>query len=73
MAAGLGLTTAACTQQTPATRETPAVMDGLDRSVLPIAPPTRAPLTELDVRQAKAPPRFEVTAEGRAKRRHRAG
>lgn len=34
----------------------------LDRSVLPIKEPVRAPITVLDVRDAKAPPRFEVTA-----------
>jgi arylsulfatase len=34
----------------------------LDRSVLPIPEPKRAPITELDVRKAKAPPRFEVRA-----------
>jgi hypothetical protein len=36
--------------------------DGLDRSVLPIVPPTRKPLSTLDARDAKAPPRFEVKA-----------
>jgi hypothetical protein len=33
-----------------------------DRSVLPIAEPTYPPITELDARKAKAPPRFEVKA-----------
>jgi arylsulfatase A-like enzyme len=32
----------------------------LDRTVLPIPEPERAPITVLDVRDAKAPPRFEV-------------
>lgn len=32
----------------------------LDRTVLPIPEPKLAPLTELDARNAKAPPRFEV-------------
>jgi arylsulfatase len=34
----------------------------LDRTVLPIPEPAVAPITELDARDAKAPPRFEVTA-----------
>jgi arylsulfatase len=42
---------------TPALAQKP-----LDRSVLPIPEPQREPMTELDVRKAKAPPRFEVTA-----------
>ena len=32
----------------------------LDRTVLPIAEPKPAPITALDARNAKAPPRFEV-------------
>ena len=32
----------------------------LDRTVLPIAEPQRPPITTLDARDAKAPPRFEV-------------
>lgn len=35
---------------------------GLDRTVLPIAEPKVLPITELDARNAKAPPRFEVKA-----------
>ncbi len=34
----------------------------LDRTVLPIHEPALEPITELDARDAKAPPRFEVTA-----------
>jgi arylsulfatase len=34
----------------------------MDRTVLPIAEPKVAPITELDARKAKAPPRFEVKA-----------
>jgi arylsulfatase A-like enzyme len=34
----------------------------LDRTVLPIPEPKLSPITELDVRKAKAPPRFEVKA-----------
>src|ERR1700759_294931 len=35
---------------------------GLDRSVLPIPEPTYTPITELDARNATAPPRFQVKA-----------
>src|SRR5262245_50045348 len=38
------------------------VPGSLDRSMLPIPEPKRAPITEIDVRKAKAPPRFEVNA-----------
>ena len=34
--------------------------DSLDRSALPIPEPYYPPITEIDVRKAKAPPRFEV-------------
>ncbi len=34
----------------------------IDRTVLPIAEPARPKVTEIDVRKAKAPPRFEVKA-----------
>ena len=40
----------------------PAPGGALDRTVLPIAEPTFASVTELDVRKAKAPPRFDVKA-----------
>ncbi len=33
---------------------------GIDRTVLPVRAPTHEPITELDARKAKAPPRFEV-------------
>ena len=36
--------------------------DTLDRSVLPIQEPTADPITALDARDAKAPPRFEIKA-----------
>ena len=36
--------------------------DMRDRTVLPIPEPKLAPITELDARKAKAPPRFEVKA-----------
>ncbi|MFN0068470.1 MAG: sulfatase-like hydrolase/transferase, partial [Limisphaerales bacterium] len=34
----------------------------LDRTVLPITPPEHPPITTLDARDAKAPPRFQVKA-----------
>jgi arylsulfatase A-like enzyme len=40
----------------------PAALLELDRTVLPIAEPTPAHATELDARNATAPPRFAVTA-----------
>ncbi|MFI5456953.1 MAG: arylsulfatase [Isosphaerales bacterium] len=43
-----------------------AAADGLDRTVLPIAEPKYPPSTVLDVRNAKAPPRFEVKAPASA-------
>jgi arylsulfatase len=42
--------------------QTPAASAGLDRTVLPIPEPKHDTITELDARNAKAPPRFEVTA-----------
>jgi len=39
---------------------------GVDRSALPIPEPKPAPITELDARNSKAPPRFEVKAPGGA-------
>jgi Sulfatase len=36
--------------------------DTLDRTVLPLAEPTYPPISELDVRKATPPPRFEVKA-----------
>ena len=36
--------------------------DKLDRTVLPIPEPKRPPITEIDVRKATAPPRFEIKA-----------
>jgi len=40
----------------------PPQPDKLDRTVLPIPEPKLAPITTLDARNAKAPPRFEVKA-----------
>ena len=46
-----------------ATMPVPAqAADKLDRTVLPIPEPKRPPITEIDVRKATAPPRFEVKA-----------
>ncbi len=39
-----------------------AAPDMLDRTVLPVPEPEPAPITELDARKAKAPPRFQVKA-----------
>jgi hypothetical protein len=41
---------------------TASAQERLDRTVLPIAEPGRATYSELDARNAKAPPRFEVKA-----------
>jgi arylsulfatase len=40
----------------------PAAAPPLDRTVLPIQPPTYPPITELDARKATPPPRFEIKA-----------
>jgi arylsulfatase len=58
------------TEPAPAEAETPKQDDAkpasspeeLDRTVLPIPQPTYPPATELDARNAKAPPPFEVKA-----------
>ena len=39
-----------------------AMAQDVDRTVLPIQPPAHKAITELDARNAKAPPRFEVKA-----------
>ncbi len=52
----LAITLSASAQE-PATTNAP-----LDRTVLPIHQPPTAPITILDARDAKAPPRFEVKA-----------
>jgi arylsulfatase len=46
----------------PATPAKPAAAGTLDRTVLPIPEPTYPPVTELDARNVKPPPRFEVKA-----------
>ena len=45
---------------------TAASTDGIDRTILPIREPDYPPVTELDARNAKAPPRFEVKAPEKA-------
>jgi arylsulfatase A-like enzyme len=49
-----------------AEEELKAAPDKLDHAVLPIAEPKYAPIAELDARNAKAPPRFEVKAPANA-------
>jgi hypothetical protein len=56
---GLGLTQACVRPEAPATK---ATARGLDRTILPLHEPAVPAVTELDVRNATAPPRFEVTA-----------
>lgn len=75
--AGLLVVSACQKTQTPAPKQAePApqveqevvkpVVTGIDRTVLPIRAPARPTYTELDVRDAKPPPRFEVKAPERA-------
>ena len=60
------LLTAACSDEKASRSsigiEAPAAADDLDRTVLPIPEPKQPSITELDARNAKAPPRFEVKA-----------
>ena len=62
------LLTTACGQPTPAPGAGPAPATGsgaaaaVDRTALPIAEPTHPAITELDARNVKAPPIFEVKA-----------
>jgi arylsulfatase len=56
-----GLLAAPALTQQPATAAAPAATQ-LDRTVLPIKEPVYPPITELDARNATAPPRFEVKA-----------
>jgi arylsulfatase len=46
----------------PALADTRPAAGTLDRTTLPIAQPKVVPITEIDARKAKAPPRFDVTA-----------
>lgn len=62
----LATTFFSCNQQqkteVPVTTETKPASGELDRSVLPIKEPKRPTYTQLDVKDATPPPRFEVTA-----------
>src|SRR6478736_5512125 len=49
-----------CTQQTSESTTASNPGDGLDRTSLPIKEPARQIYKELDARNAKAPPRWEV-------------
>ena len=66
LASGMALLLAACgtpqQDEQAAPEATAQTTDGLDRSVLPIPEPKRQTYTELDVRDAKAPARWQVTA-----------
>jgi len=60
-AAGTLLVTAATSRsQTAAPPQSAAAPAAVDRTVLPLAEPEYPPITELDVRNATPPPRFEV-------------
>src|SRR4051812_33269668 len=61
-----GTTPGAPTTQENAASGERAALAGLDRSVLPIPEPNLPPITTLDVRNAKAPPRFQVKAPAKA-------
>ena len=56
------LMTWACAQSGQGPSAGPNGAAGVDRTILPIAEPTRPAITELDARNAKAPPIFEVKA-----------
>jgi len=62
MAVGLAGTWACQNRQEPSTPGAKPQTDSLDRTVLPIHEPDYPHSTELDVRNAKAPARFEVKA-----------
>jgi len=46
----------------PAAPTAPVPIANVDRTVLPIQPPTYPPITELDARKVTPPPRFEIKA-----------
>jgi arylsulfatase A-like enzyme len=52
----------ACTPPKPTSENSPSAAAGLDREHLPILEPARKTYSELDVRNATPPPRFEVKA-----------
>ncbi len=49
-------------EASPARAQSSATQDELNRTVLPISQPVPTLITEQDVRKAKMPPRFELTA-----------
>lgn len=55
-----------CQQPEKKTEQSPPIAGALDRTVLPIKEPSRPVFTELDVRNATRPPRFEVKAPEQA-------
>ena len=58
----LNLVLVAVLSAMPVTPVTALAADKVDRTVLPIPEPKLKPITELDARKVKAPPRFEVKA-----------
>src|SRR5688500_1006884 len=64
-------TLSAATMRWAAIGSTQAQATGMDRTLLPIAEPDHPRATELDARNAKAPPRFEVRGEGTPTRTER--
>jgi len=53
---------AGCSQAEQAPAAPPTASGGaIDRTVLPVVPPARTPITEIDARNVKTPERFEVT------------
>ena len=59
--AALLFSLASCSQKSPET-STPVPTGGMDRTVLPVAEPPVASITEVDARKATPPARFEVKA-----------
>jgi len=57
-----GLLLSGCTREKAAQPAVSATGEGIDRTVLPVKAPARPISTELDVRNATAPERFEVKA-----------
>ena len=60
--AGNGLTPAQAQPSTAPPAPSGVTQSGINRTVLPITEPSYQPAAELDARNAKAPPRFEVKA-----------
>ncbi len=64
LASALTLSLVGCGANAPskAAHASPASANEIDRTALPVPEPKVVPITELDARNAKAPPRFEVKA-----------